>query len=275
MFEFESFVYLDVQRTGSTFISRILQKYNRVAMLRCRRHKGMEADCDRSKFYFISVRDPLDSYLSLYSHGCGDRGNTRARLGRMEMSQLYDGTPDGFGVWLQFVLKAEHADMLDRGYCAMGDLASLVGFQSYRYLRLALPDAHSLLSGCTSKDDLREIHARQKLPEIAIRYETLVADVSALLDGKLRGSLSDPEAALDFARTSPPLNSSTRVDAGGDFPLDEELLRDLRAREWFLSETFGYCAAPRAACDHARIDAANAASDSSAESAWPLSHHSR
>jgi len=69
MHEFPNFVYLDVEKTGSTFIMTLLDEFISAPVVRREHHMPMEADCDRSKRYFISVRDPLDAYISLYSYG--------------------------------------------------------------------------------------------------------------------------------------------------------------------------------------------------------------
>src|SRR4029077_6630713 len=96
MHEFQSFVYLAPQKTGTTFISAMLDQFCKEEQVRHRSHEPMEADCDRSKFYFISVRDPLDAYLSLYSYGSGAQGSMRNKFEDEELGDLYDGTQSGF-----------------------------------------------------------------------------------------------------------------------------------------------------------------------------------
>ncbi|HVV65792.1 MAG TPA: hypothetical protein VHC42_10000 [Rhizomicrobium sp.] len=126
MHEFPSFVYLGMQKTGSTFISTVLDKFCAEKGER-KRIGRVSQTLDGSRFYIVSIRDPLGSYLSLYSSGC---------------ESLYDSTAEGFRDWLAFV------------------------------------------------------------------------------------------------RDSPPINASRRV--ADESALDEALAKRLRAREWFLCETFGY-----------------------------------
>lgn len=241
MREFESFVYLDPQKTASTFICKLLDKHCREPALRVRKHKGLEADCDRSKFHFISVRDPLDSYLSLYFYGVQERGNTRAMLERSGMEDFYDGTARGFANWLTAVLRPANAKPLRESYSDTGNIAALVGFQSYRHLRLALPGADDLLESCRTEDDIRAAYARHGLPAFAVRYESLTGDLETLLQGPLRHAMKDLDAALDFVRRSRPINASQRTDKSArNFPISDRLHRRLRRREWFLYETFGY-----------------------------------
>lgn len=238
---FESFVYLDVEKTGSSFISRLLGLYCRERCVGFEQHAAMGADCDRSKFYFISVRDPLDAYLSLYSYGCGGKGRLRSRLTRDGMDDFYDATPRGFARWLAYVLQPENASALREGYgAAEGGFARLLGFQSFRYFRLAVPDAAALIARCDDVDALRRQHAAHALPGAVIRYERFVEDLCALISGPLSHAIGDVEGALAYARSAKPVNASQRVDAGRDFAIPERLRRRLARREWLLGELFGY-----------------------------------
>ncbi len=116
MHEFKTFVYLDIQKTGSTFITTLLEKFFPEHEVRKRRHIGMEKEFDTSKFHFISVRDPLDQYVSLYSYGCETKGKIFRRLNDREQGDLYDGTWDGFCRWLDFVLRPGNAHLIDARY---------------------------------------------------------------------------------------------------------------------------------------------------------------
>jgi hypothetical protein len=241
MLEYESFVYLDIQKTASTFILALLQTQCRETLVREKRHRGMDADCDRSKFYFISVRDPLDAYLSLYSFGCEKSGGLRENLRRRELGDLYDGTLDGFERWLALVLRPRKAALLGSRYAGMGRIAELAGYQSYRYLKLALPDANAILTACETESDVRAAYATHKLPGFIVRYESLIADLGSLIQGPLRHAMTDLDAALRYLQTAPVINPSRRIDANArDFTLKKRLRERLYEREWFLGEIAGY-----------------------------------
>jgi hypothetical protein len=47
MREYESFVYLDVQKTASSFISKRLKEHCRERCVRERKYNGIATDCDR------------------------------------------------------------------------------------------------------------------------------------------------------------------------------------------------------------------------------------
>ncbi len=97
MLEFEDFVYLDVQKTGSTTIRRFLNRFSRTRVVQDDKHAPVERR-DPDKLYIISCRDPLKQYLSLYLHGPSDKGGLRARLNKADMAHFYDGTNEGFAV---------------------------------------------------------------------------------------------------------------------------------------------------------------------------------
>jgi hypothetical protein len=243
MHEFESFVYLDMEKTGSTFISRLLNKFAREPAQRQLHHRAMDADFDPKKFYFMSVRNPMDSYLSLYSFGCQQQGKVYARLRNKGHLEYYDRTAEGFGEWLSFVLKKRNADLLRDRYDVVADgrIAGLMGFQSYRYLRLAIPDAEALLDHCETEDDIRAVYEANKLPQFIIRHETFVADLCRLIEGPLKDKLNDVEGALDYARNTEPVNTSERVDKGEtEFRIDDRRRRKMQKREWLLNELFAY-----------------------------------
>ena len=242
MYEFPNFAYLDVEKSGSTFIFQVLGKYASQDGILRDHHRPMPIDCDRSKFYFISVRDPLDSYISLYSFGCGSRGKMRIRFERRDLAHFYDGTTEGFNDWLKFTLKTKNRDVVDGGYADAGsNIPELMGPQSYRYLRLAIPGSRGRIDECKTKEDVRALYESEKLPRFIVRYENFVTDLSALLRGPLRNWISDVDAAVKFVETSPPRNSSDRVDKNNDdFTVRPRLRKKLREREWLLSELFGY-----------------------------------
>lgn len=242
MHEFETFVYLDMEKTGSTFISQILNKFSVEKRRRQLHHRPMEADYDPTKFYFISVRNPLDAYLSLYSFGCQSQGKVMARMRNQGLGEFYDGTAEGFAGWLGYVLKPKNADTLRDGYHTIADgrIAQLLGLQSYRYLRLAVPGADELLADCRSEDDIRAIHSARKVPTFAVRYEWFLYDLCDLLSGPLRYAITDLDEALDYVRDARPVNTSDRVDGKAGFTLRKRLKRQMREREWLLSEAFDY-----------------------------------
>ena len=241
MYEYPGFVYLDPEKTGSSFIIELLSDFALEPPIRSEHHVPMEAHCDRSKLYFISVRDPLDAYISLYSFGCMQQGKLYARLARKGLDHHYDGTTKGFNRWLRFALKKENATIFDGVGPEDKAVSELLGPQSYRYFRLAVPNAKKQLTLCTKRKDVLALYDEQKLPRYFIRHETFVQDICAILRGPLRDHVGDVDAAIRHVKTARPRNASERIDKGNkDFRVEPVLLDRLRDREWFLHRIFGY-----------------------------------
>ena len=103
MLEFEDFIYLDVEKTGSTTVRRFLRKFARSKVIYDNKHEPAQYRHD-NKLYIISCRDPLKQYLSLYAHGNAGKGRMRGRLRETNMAHVYDGTNEGFTAWLDLLL---------------------------------------------------------------------------------------------------------------------------------------------------------------------------
>lgn len=243
MQEFESFVYLDVQKTGSSFIIFLLRTFCREQQIRAAKHRSVGAPYDSNKFHFISVRTPLDQYLSLYSYGCSGKGALYRRLGRRGKEHLYDSTWKGFKRWLRFILDEEHAELLvgDGKGDYKGRVQQLIGFQTYRYLELALAEPSNALGACETRDDVRDVYKRLNIAQFHVRHESFRGDLKELLTTRIPAAMGDLQAALKFAAEGNPINVSDRVDA---FEIDAELSPKLAGvlaeREWLMAELFGY-----------------------------------
>jgi hypothetical protein len=242
MYEYETFGYLDVQKTGSSFISAVLTKFCTEKLIKKKLHTGPQKDYDKTKFYFISIRDPLDLYISLYSFGCESRGNLFRNLYQKNLGVLYDGTWDGLKFWLEFILDPENGHFLDRKYSKkIGGVSEMVGYQSYRVLRLAIPDSSELLGTCSDRADIRTLYDSQNILGCAIRYEQFCEDICALLGDKLRHAIGDLEEAQHYVQNQKPRNPSDRIDKyESSTSIGKRLRRQLEEREWLLHESFGY-----------------------------------
>jgi Sulfotransferase family len=243
MHEFETFVFLDVQKTGSTFVSHLLTEFCTEEVMKYKKHKRVEERYDPKKFYFITVRNPLDQYISLYSHGCAGMGGLSRRLRKRGHGDLYDSTWSGFRKWLKFVLKPEVSDMLDDEY---GDDANqhvrdLIGFQTYRYLELALRTPIETLAACKTQDDVRAAHKETNIANFVVHHETFADDLVELFTTKLRHAIRDIDGAIKHIREAPKLNTSDRIDAFEPDPtLGNKIQAQLDEREWLLHELFEY-----------------------------------
>ncbi len=243
MYEFETFVYLDVEKTGSTFIRDFLEQFCTEREVSSEKHAGVRSDYDKSKLYFISVRSPLDQYLSLYSFGCEMKGKLTNRLQKAGYGHFYDGTWEGFRKWLKFVLDPANSRYLAKDYGReLGEAPRrLIGYQSFRVLALAIPEAVEVLNGCGDRDAVRTAYREKNIATHTVRQETLRSDLAQLATTSLRHCISDLPAALRFIESEAAVNTSDRIDRYGfGEGVRDKQVQLLREREWFLYEHFGY-----------------------------------
>jgi len=233
---YPGFVYLDLRKTGSTFVIRFLREFAKDKALQSSKHACVE-ECDPDKFYFITYRDPLDQYLSLYSFGCKGRGQTHGimkQLGRYE--EFYDRTARGFSAWLNFLLEPGNPAM---GMGAKNPISAIVGFQTYRLLAMSLLTPRKLLASCRSKNELRGLFRQECIWDEGIETAHLNAGLQRLARGPLAPHLKDVDEAAEFLANAHKVNTSLRVDSIPGFEISERDKRLIAEREWLFFEELG------------------------------------
>ena len=256
MLDFGTFCYLDTQRTGSTFIRAFLKKHAAVPVLHDMLHHPIYPTLRQperggalwqlwsrfkpgGKLFFVSARDPVETYLSLYNYGVDGRGGARQHLdgilGKAEVSSLYDGTAQGFYRWLERMLEPECVAMLanpPRGFPC--------GLLTWRFLHVSLSFPQLLLTNCGSRAAVRRVYRRHKLHGPILRAETLNRDLAKLARGRLRPWLKDAAAAAELEQNPPRENASNRRDKHWRLDMPDHLARKLEEREWFFATELGY-----------------------------------
>jgi hypothetical protein len=238
VYDYETFAYLDVQKTGSSFIAKLLQTFSKEALIASRRH-GRIGQPQEGKFYFISCRNPLDQLLSLYFFGCAGSGHVRTALSKADRVDFYDGTAAGFDAFLRFVLDPAHAAVFGENYAESG-IAPIAGLMTFRFVALAIPRAVKRLSRCESRSDLIRIYRRWNIAEEIVRAERLNDTMRELVRGPLRNRIADPEAAVAWIDTAARVNASKRRDRENGFVISPAAKRLVEEREWFLFDVLGY-----------------------------------
>ena len=237
MLEFKNFVYLDVQKTGSTYIRHFLQNFSRTPWITDQRHGPVDR-YDSDKLYIISCRDPLPQYLSLYSFGCREKGKLRRRLARAGMANFYDGTIKGFTGWLELVVDPatgqKYLEDLDNH-----PILDLIGLQSLRFLRMAFPAYLKVFETINEKNDVKDRLKTDGLYKVLLKTETLTDDLTKLLKGEFGGILKEPAAAEKWLAETRRKNVSPEM--GIDLAaLSPEIVSLVQAREWLFFEELQY-----------------------------------
>lgn len=239
MLEFEDLVYLDVQKTGSSFVAAFLRTFAATKEVRSRKHGRVE-NRDDGKLYVISCRDPLGQYLSLYSYGCKGAGALRDRLVEAGLERLYDKTLDGFSQWLELIVTPEGS----LKYLAGGDkdpwLATLeyAGFQTVRFARMAIPKDTPIKRKNRSKAVLQTHLKSASLTDVVLKQESLNEDILALVR-KHAGKFKNIDRVETYLSDTHKIN---RTPETGIDPtkLPRELLAYVQEREWLYFEDLGY-----------------------------------
>lgn len=231
-------VYLDMQKTGSTYVTGFLKRHLDLPVLRSSMHGRMKKKPPEDTFCFISVRDPLEQYISLYRYGCDGKGGFFKRQKANGLAeQLYGRGPEGFPDWVDFVTEPKNAQKLDPRYAKTAP--SVFGFMTFRYLFLALPDPLRATRELSSRTELRDVYAVKSCVSGHVRTEFLSEDLAALCNAELRPFLKNPKKAEAFLRRDDRSNTSK---AARITSVDPAIVKKIRAREWFLYETLGYSA---------------------------------
>ncbi|WP_407316914.1 hypothetical protein UQW22_10625 [Isoptericola halotolerans] len=232
--------YLDVEKSGSTYVSRFLRDFLDDDEVSFRKHVELEDRPPSGRLHVISVRDPLESYLSLYSYGCQHKGGLAGSVRAAGLGHLYDGTPAGFDRWLDVVLDPAYAGAMNpRSYQRSG-VAEHAGLLSYRVARLSSPRARRWIRRVTSPEDFVARYREHTVVDVVLHNETLTEDLEALVQREDLAWRPSRDVALEALRAQRRLNTSRRLDDDARFEVPEDARRRVAARERLLTEVFGY-----------------------------------
>jgi hypothetical protein len=119
-------------------------------------------------------------------------------------------------------------------------VADWIGYQSYRAIRLAVPNFSAESKNCYSRKEIKWLYEGLNVVKYVIRYEHLHEDLCFLLANRLSYCMRVPEAVA-YIRNTSPINSSQRVDRDMDNPeLRAGVRKLLNQREWLLRKVMGY-----------------------------------
>ncbi len=234
MIEFDSFCYLQNQKTGCSMVEAFLRQCCSEGIVRYEKHRAPKTR-KPGKFYFTGVREPLDTYLSLFNYGLDGKGELFERLRAGGQGGLYAKDIAGFVAWLDFVLDANHAALVYPKGCAA--IAAQLGLVSLRFLRLAALGFEGHSKDLADPAAIRDFFAAQKMTDAILRYESLQGDLLAVVEGPLRHAFADLPAAQAWIAASPRINPSTRRDKSETPVLPAVLRKKLKEREWYLYQT--------------------------------------
>ena len=266
MFISKRLVYLQMQKTGSTHVTKVLQQF--VGGKKGMRHGQMtDPEKFRKRFIFSSVRNPWDWYVSLYSFGCAGSGGfrkylvhvplseirhaiaekdwamTRAALTRaainplrgLKFRRLYRdvNNTDNFRAWLKLVLGEEGQHIIKEGY-GTSQIKTSVGFMTYRFLALTTDYNKWMTEGRAARtlDEVRAFADANSITRRILRMETLNEELLEVM--KSVGADVSMEKLEEIGKT----NASEHRKYNDYY--DDETYRLVAERDRFIIERFGY-----------------------------------
>ncbi|MGP3699763.1 hypothetical protein [Rhodobacter sp. NSM] len=167
MYDYGQLVFLDNQKTGSTFVSHFLRECCSLKHVKSKKHHPIRNDYRRSTVYFSTVRHPVDLYTSLYQYGLDGKGSTLKRIKAMDRMDLYKD----LSAWLDFILDEANAAIFKEGYDLLAPLG--VGFMSFRAMRITLQYPAKAMSAPKSYDEMVDIWKKYNIAHHIFRQEDL------------------------------------------------------------------------------------------------------
>ncbi|HSI26564.1 MAG TPA: hypothetical protein VK948_04075 [Aeromicrobium sp.] len=232
MDDYGSLVYLDVQKTGSTYVNQFLAASCTLPQRSFRKHGRIEGGTYRPEaHYFITARHPVPSYVSLFRFGLAQRGGIRRRLMRSGHEDLYQR---GINAWLEFILDERNVNYLSAHERFDEVIHSGVGLMTFRFLALSIVDPMAILPSARSLADLGRIYAERNIARRVIRNEELNTGLATLALEDVP-QWFDASAARAFLDTMAPINASIADRPGEIAP---ELLAEIQKREGLLIDWF-------------------------------------
>jgi hypothetical protein len=266
MFVGKKLVYLQMQKTGSTHVTKVL-KQNLNGKTRERHEQLEDYESFRDRPIISSVRNPWDWYVSLWAFGCAGSGGFHkylvhnpwsevrhavkyrkpgpiadslvrlvTQIGRRpDWKSLYSDVKNeaNFRAWLKLVLGEEGHHIAKEGYSA-SPVKAVIGFMTFRFL--ALTTAYDKWNNAGTK---------------ARTYDELIAFVDAntvtnriLRMESLNEELLDLMQSIGKKLTMEDLEAIGKTNASShrkyDTYYDDETYKLVAGRDRFIIERYGY-----------------------------------
>ena len=220
MFDFGAFCYLDVQKTGSSFVLDVLTRHSARPLERSVRHGRVRWPAPEGgdpRLYFITCRDPVAQWRSLYFYGCDGQGALFHFLRRTQpdTAALYDGSAAGLNAWLARLLDPGFAPSMPEQYDRT--CPALYGFQTARFLLLSFRRPVMRLRSLTTRAGLIAAYEAERLHTHVLRTESLNDDLAALIRGPLAPHIHD-RRRLRRPRRGPPPQRLEPCRGGRGYP---------------------------------------------------------
>lgn len=233
MHDFGKLVYLDLQKTGSTFTSSFLDQCCILQQRKYQQHEIITDDYNPDAFYFISIRHPIKLYSSLFRYGKEKGGGLFKRIeasGAVDADKLYGD----FNTFTEFVLNPKNAPLLDTAF--LPAISEKYGFASYRFLRLSLQRPMLKIGEhLREKTSTREFK-KDFIHSLVIKNESLNEDLYDL-SMRIKPEFFDPVKVEAFLSSREKTNTS-KISSLEIPELDPTLQSEIARKDALLLEHY-------------------------------------
>lgn len=267
----DKFIFLELIKTGTTHIRRILKELGTVKFVG--KHNCLPKNFSKDEKVIIgSIRNPWDWYVSLWAFGCDNKGMLYKRLTKRtlkgynlrvtpleriphllflivleeakkdvaEWRRVYGDSenPLLFRDWLHMILNPSQKYVLGDGY-GFSTISSSAGLLTYYYLRLFSRDFGNDVynnQSTTNINYLIEYDRKNNIMDEVIRMEFLEKDLINILQ---KINYLNNYRQLEMINNSTKTNSSTRIRAL-DFYYDRDSIELVMLREKMIIDKYGY-----------------------------------
>lgn len=227
MHDFGRLVYLDMHKSGSSFVTAFLRDCCICDEVAFKKHAPITRTYDPRSFYFITIRHPVGLYSSLYRFGLDGHGAVRNRLREAGALECYSSFP----CFVDFMLNPRNAPLLGEGFNER--LAEQMGFMSFRFLRLSLRFPNRQIRKSLRRGDRLLDLQSNFITDLEIKNEELTIGLLNLATKTLPECFDQGEV-LRFLSGAPRVNASSTPESSVPSTHREEVSSMIRGKEALL-----------------------------------------
>jgi hypothetical protein len=228
MHDFGKIVYLEMQKSGSTFVNKFLKECCLLKGIKHQKHGAIRDDYDREKFYFITIRHPYDLYSSLYRYGLDGRGGIYKQLEKLGKTACYKS----FNSFIEFVVDPKNARYFGGGGYSE-QIANQVGIMSFRFMKLSLQFPLKQMATTLARGESLLDLEDKFITNLEIRNENLNGEL-VRLSTELFPDLFDQEKVVRFFDGNERVNASKTPNDGRFRDEMERVLAQIEKKETLL-----------------------------------------
>lgn len=235
MHDLEKIVYLDMQKTGSTRTVDFLNKCSTLQLQFFSAHFALTQEYSRpDAFFFTTVRNPFDLYVSSFRFGCDGPDSIRLWMEAHGVTWLYEPTNEAFNAWVEFISDPQHARAIGEGFELVSKFG--VGIMSYRHLVYSIRHPSHRMLNIRSRAEFDETYEQENQMHQVIRSEELDDELQKLAREHFPQYFDQELVDIYFGR--PRDINVTQTGKAEDFEFSPAMRELVREREQFLLQRY-------------------------------------